>query len=68
VHETALNLQRELDSINLALSGDRIWRSHNEGTPASISERIQAAASPTRGTTGHPTKRPWSNIRSAPTS
>ena len=56
LHETALNLQRELDSINLALSGDRIWRSHNEGTPASISERIQAAAGPTRGTTGHPTK------------
>jgi photosystem II stability/assembly factor-like uncharacterized protein len=56
LHETALNLQRELDAINLALSGDRIWRSHNEGTPASISERIQAAAGPTRGTTGHPTK------------
>ncbi len=56
LHETALNLQRELDAINLALSGDRIWRSHNEGTPASISEHIQAAAGPTRGTTGHPTK------------
>ncbi len=43
-------------AINLALSGDRIWRSHNEGTPASISERIQAAAGPLRGTTSHPTK------------
>jgi photosystem II stability/assembly factor-like uncharacterized protein len=55
LHETALNLQRELDSINLALSGDRIWRSHNEGVPASISERIQEAGSSTRGS-GHPTK------------
>ena len=54
-HEQVLGLQRELDAINLALSGDRIWRSHNEGTPASISERIQAAGSVTRGT-GHPTK------------
>jgi photosystem II stability/assembly factor-like uncharacterized protein len=56
LHEQALGLQRDLDAINLALSGDRIWRSHNEGTPASISERIQAAASATRGTTSHPTK------------
>jgi hypothetical protein len=55
LHETALALQRDLDAINLALSGDRIWRSHNEGVPASISERIQAAASSGRGT-GHPTK------------
>jgi photosystem II stability/assembly factor-like uncharacterized protein len=55
LHETALGLQRDLDAINLALSGDRIWRSHNEGTPASISERIQGAASSGRGT-GHPTK------------
>jgi len=55
LHETALNLQRELDSINLALSGDRVWRAHNEGTPASISERIQSAGGSTRGT-GHPTK------------
>jgi hypothetical protein len=55
VHETALALQRELDAINLALSGDRVWRSHNEGVPASISERIQAAGSSGRGT-GHPTK------------
>ena len=55
LHETALGLQRDLDGINLALSGDRIWRAHNEGTPASISERIQAAGGSTRGT-GHPTK------------
>lgn len=40
----------------MALSGDRIWRSHNEGVPASIAERIQAAASPGRGATQHPTK------------
>jgi hypothetical protein len=56
LHETALGLQRDLDAINLALSGDRIWRSHNEGTPASISERIQAAGSSGRGNIGHPTK------------
>jgi hypothetical protein len=55
-HEQALGLQRDLAAINLALSGDRVWRSHNEGVPASISDRIQAAASPLRGTTSHPTK------------
>jgi hypothetical protein len=55
LHEQALALQRDLDSINLALSGDRIWRAHNEGTPASISEHIQSAGSG-RGTTGAPTK------------
>jgi hypothetical protein len=55
LHETALNLQRELDAITLSLSGDRLWRAHNEGTPASISERIQSAGGSTRGT-GHPTK------------
>ncbi len=55
LHETALALQRDLDGINLALSGDRVWRSHQEGVPASISERIQAAGSSGRGT-GHPTK------------
>lgn len=55
-HEQALGLQRDLATINLALSGDRIWRSHNEGVPASISDRIQAAGSPLRGTTSHPTK------------
>ncbi len=55
LHETALSLQRDLDAINLALSGDRIWRSHQEGVPASISDRIQSAGSSGRGT-GHPTK------------
>jgi len=55
LHESALALQRDLDSINLALSGDRIWRSHNEGVPAAISEHIQAAANSTRGSS-HPTK------------
>jgi hypothetical protein len=56
LHEQALNLQRDLEGIELALSGDRIWRSHNEGVPASISERIQSAAGGTRGSTSHPTK------------
>ena len=36
------------------LVGDRIIRAHNEGVPASISDHMQAAASPTRGTTGRP--------------
>jgi hypothetical protein len=55
-HEQAIGLQRDLAAINLALSGDRIWRSHNEGIPASISDRIQAAGSPLRATSSHPTK------------
>jgi hypothetical protein len=55
LHEQVVILQRELDGINTALSGDRILRAHQEGAPASISERIQAAAGATRGT-GHPTK------------
>jgi hypothetical protein len=56
LHEQCLALDKTLAEINLALRGDSIWRSHNEGTPASISEHAQAAASPTRGTTGRPTK------------
>jgi hypothetical protein len=55
LHEQVVSLQRDLDSINLALSGDNILRSHNEGAPASIAERIQSAAGATRGS-GHPTK------------
>jgi hypothetical protein len=51
-----LRLERELGAINMALAGDRILRQHNEGAPASISEHVQAAGSPTRGTTGRPTK------------
>jgi hypothetical protein len=49
-------LEKSLAEIELVLNGDRLWRSHNEGTAASISEHVQAAASPTRGTTGRPTK------------
>ncbi len=56
LREEAMKLERNLAEINLALTGDRIWRARNEGTPASISEHLQAAASSTRGTTGHPTK------------
>jgi ABC-type transporter Mla subunit MlaD len=56
LREDTLRLEKNLDEINTALSGDRIIRSHNEGAPASISEHMQAAAAPTRGTTGHPTK------------
>jgi hypothetical protein len=56
LHEQTLALEKQLDDINLALRGDAIWRAHNEGTPASIAEHVQGAASPLRGTTGHPTK------------
>ena len=56
VREDCLRMEKQLAEINLALNGDRIWRSHNEGSPASISEHVQAAASPTRSTTGRPTK------------
>ncbi|MGA7413354.1 MAG: glycosyl hydrolase, partial [Bryobacteraceae bacterium] len=56
LHEQCLALDRSLAEINLALRGDALWRAHNEGTPASISEHAQAAGSPARGTTGRPTK------------
>jgi hypothetical protein len=55
LHETALNLQRDLDAINLSLTGDRVWSAHNEAVPESISQRIQSAGGGLRGT-GHPTK------------
>ena len=54
--------------INLALNGDRIWRAHNEGVPASISEHMQAAGSPDCAAPPAIPPRPrWSNIRSPPT-
>ena len=56
LHEQALALEKNLADIDLVLNGDRVWRSHNEGTAASISEHAQAAAAPTRGTTGRPTR------------
>ena len=56
LREETLKLEKQLDQINIALSGDRVWRATNEGIPASISDHVQAAASPTRGTTGRPTK------------
>jgi len=56
LHEQTLALEKSLDEINLALAGDRIWRAHQEGTPASIAEHIQAASAPLRTTTGRPTK------------
>jgi hypothetical protein len=56
VREEALRLERNLADINMSLSGDRVWRAHNEGTPASIAEHLQYAAAPTRATTGRPTK------------
>jgi photosystem II stability/assembly factor-like uncharacterized protein len=56
LREEAIKLEKQLNQINLALNGDRVWRSTNEGDSASISEHAQGAASPTRGTTGRPTK------------
>jgi len=56
LREDCLRLERQLNEITMALNGDRVWRSTNEGVPASISDHVQAAASPTRGTTGRPTK------------
>jgi hypothetical protein len=56
LREDCIKLERQLGEINMALNGDRVWRATNEGVGASISDHVQAAASPTRGTTGRPTK------------
>jgi hypothetical protein len=56
LHEEAMRIEKGLGEVNTALNGDRIIRSHNEGSPASIAEHMQAAAAPTRTTTGRPTK------------
>ena len=56
LREETLRLEHQLDQINLALNGDRVWRATNEAVQASISDHVQAAAGPTRGTTGRPTK------------
>jgi hypothetical protein len=56
LREDCVRLERQLGEVNMALNGDRVWRSTNEGVPASISDHVNAAASPTRGTTGRPTK------------
>jgi photosystem II stability/assembly factor-like uncharacterized protein len=56
LREQAVSLERTLAAINQALNGDRVMAGFNEGTPASISDHVQAAAAPTRTTTGRPTK------------
>jgi hypothetical protein len=56
LRENAIAIERTLGEINRTLTGDRVVASFNEGTPASISDHAQAAASPVRGTTGRPTK------------
>ena len=56
LREETLKLERDLDQINLELTGDRVWRATNEAVSASISDHVQSAAGPTRGTTGRPTK------------
>src|ERR1019366_1161068 len=37
LREETLKLERQLDQIEIALNGDRVWRATNEGVPASIS-------------------------------
>jgi uncharacterized membrane protein YgcG len=56
LREDCIKLERQLEEINTAMNGDRVWRATNEGVPAGIAEHVQAAAGPTRGTTGKPTK------------
>ena len=56
LREDDLNLERRLAEINRALRGDAVMRSRDEPTPASISDRVNAAASAMRLTTGRPTK------------
>jgi hypothetical protein len=56
VREETLRLEKQLNRIEIALNGDRVWRATNEGVPASISDHVQSAAAPTRGTTGRPTR------------
>jgi photosystem II stability/assembly factor-like uncharacterized protein len=56
LRENAIAIERTLGEINRTLTGDRVIASFNEGTPASVSDHAQAAASPVRMTTGRPTK------------
>ena len=56
LREQAVALERTLGEINRVLTGDRIMAGFNEGTPASLSDHVQAAAGPARSTTGRPTK------------
>ncbi len=56
VREQARGLLKQLGEITRALRGDTVVRARNEAAPASIAERIQAAAGSLRSTTGHPTK------------
>jgi photosystem II stability/assembly factor-like uncharacterized protein len=55
LRQQTLALDRTLEEIETAVNGDRVLRSHQEGVPASIAEHVNAAASPVRTTTGHPT-------------
>jgi hypothetical protein len=56
LREQAGGMEKTLGEIDVAINGDRVMRSHQEGVPASIAEHVNAAASPVRSTTGHPTK------------
>jgi hypothetical protein len=65
VHEEARAVEQRLTEINRALKGDAVLSAHNEGTPISISERVQAASSALRLTTGRPTKTAIENYQIA---
>jgi photosystem II stability/assembly factor-like uncharacterized protein len=56
LREQARGLEQQLTAITRALRGDTVLRERNEGTPDSISERVQFAAGSLRQTTGLPTK------------
>jgi hypothetical protein len=56
LREQAGAIEKTLEEIDTAVNGDRVMRSHQEGVPASIAEHANAAASPVRTTTGHPTR------------
>jgi hypothetical protein len=56
LREEARRVERELNQVDVALNGDRVWRATNEGVPEAISGHVANAASPAQGTTGRPTK------------
>jgi photosystem II stability/assembly factor-like uncharacterized protein len=56
LREQAVGIERTLEEINRELNGDRVMAGFNEGTPASISDHVQAAIRPARSTVGKPTK------------
>jgi ABC-type transporter Mla subunit MlaD len=56
LREETGTLEKRLTEITRTLRGDPVMRGRQEPTPESISDRVNAAASPLRQTTGRPTK------------